>query len=107
MTTVTTVETNRITGQKPPHYRRQRDQSCSQQQMRMIGDQHPCVTRRSGLVEQMAQSIQEVIPIRIILKYLSPFDPSQHNVVQGTRAIQTTLTRHALPIPTSSYLANQ
>jgi hypothetical protein len=49
------------------------------------------------LTQHVAQSIQEVIPVSIIPKYLSAFDPPYHNVVQCTRGIQTSLTRH-IPI---------
>jgi hypothetical protein len=41
------------------------------------------------LVQEIAESIQEVIPVSIIPKYLSAFDPPHHNVVQCTRGIKT------------------
>jgi hypothetical protein len=53
----------------------------------MIGDQGPCVTGRTGLFQEIIESFQEVIPIRIIPKYLSAFDPPDHDVVQRTRRI--------------------
>lgn len=50
--------------------------------------------RRIGLVQEIAEPVQELIPIRIPQEYSAAFDPPDHNVVQCTRNIKARLAWH-------------
>jgi hypothetical protein len=107
MPAVTTAETHRITGQQTSHQRGKRCEACSEEQMSMIGQQSPSVTRSAGLVQEIAQSTQEVISVRIVPKYLWALYAPYDNVVQCSRGNQARLTRHISKIPISPIVLNQ
>ena len=83
---------------EPPHDSAQRGLSGPYQQVEMIWNQGPCITPCLRFFQNLSKSCQEILPIRIIDKYHSPFDPSGHDMLQNTGCIQSGLTGHRLKL---------
>jgi hypothetical protein len=89
MSPVTAIITNRITREQSSHHRGYGNGSSSNQKMDMIGNQCPCITGGIGCTEDVAQAIQKVVSIHIILKDFSAFYASKHNMVQGSWCVNS------------------
>ena len=81
---VTPIESYCISGQQSPHHRGYRHGPSLQEEMCMIWDKCPGKTGSLGFPHVGIQSIQEVLPILVIFEDLSPINPPNDNVVQGT-----------------------
>ena len=57
--------------------------------MRMIGQQHPCITGSVGFWKQYSQTFKKMIAILIIFEDVPPLYPPDYDVVDYTRSIQT------------------
>jgi len=55
--------------------------------MKMIGQQGPGKTSRSGIMKNLAQSMKEVIAICITIEYLFPFNAANHDMVDSICSI--------------------
>jgi hypothetical protein len=77
------VERDGISGEQSPHHLSQRDLSTSKEKTRMIWEQRPCITQCLRLRQQGRETAQEILTIVITPEYLSPFDPSDHQVMQN------------------------
>ena len=62
----------------------------------MVRDEHPCVTGRLSLGQEFCQTIKEIRSIPVIYEYLSTLYPTDHDMVQHTGRVQTSLSWHGL-----------
>jgi hypothetical protein len=94
VTSMPSVESNRMARQEPPHYRSYRCRSCTKEEMKMVGDQGPGITACPSLFKNTSQPIQESIAIMVISKYVSLFYASDNNVMKRSRSVYARLTGH-------------
>jgi len=62
--------------------------------MKMIRDQSPGVTGSLLIGQDIPEPIQKPNPVRIVLKYLFPFDTPDNNVVNSSGCIDSRLSWH-------------
>jgi hypothetical protein len=60
----------------------------------MVGYQRPGVTERSTFADNRGQALDEIIPIIVIEKKLSPFNPSADDMVKGAGRIDSCFSWH-------------
>ena len=60
----------------------------------MVGEERPREYNEPGPVDDLRQAGNEVGAIRVVTKEQAPFDTPHHDVVQGSRGIETRATRH-------------
>jgi hypothetical protein len=68
MPTMTPIEIDRISGQKPAHHQSHRGDACLQLKVKVICHKRPRKTGRFTIGQDTAKSIQIVITVRIIEK---------------------------------------
>jgi hypothetical protein len=59
----------------------ERGRTRPQEDMSMIGDQHPCETTRLSLLNDPPQSVQEVFSVPVTFKNPPPLDPPHHHMM--------------------------
>jgi hypothetical protein len=91
---VTAVEGYRITGQQPSHNGGDRLQTRLQEQMKMVGNQGPGITRRSGCLQDSTQPFQESVAVGVVSENIAPFDSPTYDVMQGSGRVDSGLSRH-------------
>ena len=62
--------------------------------MDMIGDQGPGITGGGGFGQDAFQTLDKIIPVIIVLKYLLALDSADNDVMQGIRSIYAGLSGH-------------
>jgi hypothetical protein len=83
-----------MTCQQTPHYCGYWSEACFEEQVAMIGKQCPGITTSVAIIHDRAQSFQEVVAIVVIPKDIAFFDSSGNNMVQSTRGIYASFSRH-------------
>jgi hypothetical protein len=87
MPTMTPVIANSITGKYPTHDRRNRCRAGTEQEVKMIGEQRPSITRGPAFFQVGSQALQEITPVAVILKYRLAFNVSGNKVMKRPRRI--------------------
>jgi hypothetical protein len=64
--------------------------------MKVVRNKSPSKTGGLGFPKNHPQPFKKLIPVGIIPEYLPPFNPSDHNVVQGTGCINPRFSWHTL-----------
>jgi len=85
-----------ISGKHPLHDSRYWCISGFEEKMYMIGNQSPCVAKRSGLQYDRPKPFEKIVPVMVIAKYHPAFDPSSNDVVQCTGCINSGFPWHAI-----------
>jgi hypothetical protein len=62
--------------------------------MGVIRQERPGKASCLALEKQISKAIQEVLPIIIVAEYLSAFNPSDDDVMKGTRSVYSGFSRH-------------
>jgi hypothetical protein len=95
------VKIDYVTRKKLAHAFRKRLLPCPDQEMKMIRQKRPGIDDPVPILTKSFYSPQEIHPIKIVPKYLAPLNPSANHVVQGSRSIQSGLSRHGHLLPYS------
>jgi hypothetical protein len=96
-----TVELAGISGQKPTHYGGDWDASSLKQKMKVVGDQGPGIASSRRFNQDSTQPGDKIIPVGVIIEYFPAFDATADYVVERSRAINTSLTRHVVFYPST------
>jgi hypothetical protein len=99
--TMTSIIRNCKTGQKTTHISGKTNISAAQKNVGMIGHQRPGIDAGFCPRSQLSQAFDKVFAISNIIDYPTLIDPSQYNMVQGSRGIQSRSSRH--PLSSFSY----
>jgi hypothetical protein len=91
---VATVEAHRVSSEQAPHDNRYRYIPGSEQQVEMVRQECPGVTGGSGLAENWSESVEKILPIRVITINASAFNPTTDNMMQRSGSIDAGFTRH-------------
>lgn len=65
----------------------------------MVGDQEPGMAGGLCLLEDLAQSLQEMLLVGIGFEHLPPFDAPAHDVMEQSRRVDSGFARHESFIP--------
>ena len=84
-----TIKAHGVSGQQSAHDLGNRAFACPKQKVKVVGDQSPCKTDRSGFCQYFVQTIQEIIPVSVIVEYLPTLDTPYDYMVEGTRCINS------------------
>jgi len=91
---VVAVKADSVSRKEPSHDRGKGNKTCSKEEMKMIWDEHPCVTCGFSLREEFGEALQKILPVPVVYEYLSALDTPDHDVVQGTGCVQAGLSWH-------------
>jgi hypothetical protein len=75
----------------------------------VVGNQRPCIAQGFRIQEDFSLSIEKVIPVLVVSEYSTPFNTTDHDVVQGSGSIDSGFPRHETslsPCPMSRQLKN-
>jgi hypothetical protein len=100
MATVPMIESDGITGEKPPHDRGDGSGARSQQEVEMIRHERPGKTGSGGIEKNLAEPFQKADTVSIILENAFSLDSSTDYMMQGTRSIYASFARHVWKITT-------
>ena len=84
---VAAIETNRVSGQKPPHYRAKRRAAGSGEDMEMIGNKRPSIAGCFCFRQDVAEAVDKIVPVLVVYKYPPPFYPTTNDVVQRSWSV--------------------
>jgi hypothetical protein len=98
MSVVAPVKANGISGQKPSHHCGDRRGTGFKQNMNMVWHQSPGKTWRTGLGQNNSQPFQKIVPVIVIVKYLSALYAPDNNVMQGAGRVYAGFSWHDLLI---------
>jgi hypothetical protein len=93
------VKRDRMAGQKAAHNARHRRDTCSKQEMNMVGKEGKGVTTRFPLTQHTRQAFNKSIPVDIIVEDKVACDTPDHHVVHRTRCIDPGLSWHEPMVP--------
>jgi hypothetical protein len=62
--------------------------------MHVIGHERPGVAGRGGLLEDPPEPLPERVPVLIVPEELPALDPPDHDVLEGARGVNASLTGH-------------
>ena len=88
------VEIHHIAGQQFTHARRQGAVSGLAKQVKMIGQEDPCVNVHCTVITEPGQALNKVMAVGIGNKNISFFNPPTHHMVQYTGSVQAALSWH-------------
>jgi len=91
---VTTVETDRMAGQKPAHHRGDWRMAGTKQKMGMVGNKRPCVTHGSRVLDNFSKSFEKAISILVIKEYFPTFNSPHDYMVKSAGSIYSGLSGH-------------
>ena len=80
VSTMTVIVSSCASGKKPPHDRGNGNKPRSKQNVFVIWQQDPRVASGLGFTQYITYSVQEIIPVQIILKDLFSFNPPDDGV---------------------------
>jgi hypothetical protein len=83
-----------VPGKEGAHDSAQRARSGSDQQMNVVGQKGPGVNSQPCRWDQGREATDEVIAVAVVAEYSTAFDPSHHDMVQGSWCIETGATGH-------------
>ena len=81
MALVAAIKTDRVASKKLSHDCGKGDKTGSNQKMCMILHKHPCVTVRFSRRQEFCQTIEEILSISIVSKYLPTLYSTDHDMV--------------------------
>jgi hypothetical protein len=84
VSSVSPVKPAAIAGQKPAHKGRDTLRATEKQKMDVIIHQGPGKSSSFGLFGELTEAGEEIFSILIVAKYPYPFDPANHDVMQGS-----------------------
>jgi hypothetical protein len=88
MALMTAVETDHIPGQQSPHESGQRNFTCTQKKVSMIGKKCPGIASCLCFQQKLSQPFKKILPVSIIPKDLSPLNTPDDNMMKNSRSIQ-------------------
>jgi hypothetical protein len=94
MTSVTSVESPRVTGEESAHHRRQGDRPGAEQEMESIVEHGPRVTRRSGSDQYPPQALKETRTVDVIPYDRTSLDPSADYMVENSGCVEARVAWH-------------
>ena len=94
VTIVSSVEGHGIASQDPSHYRRYGCCACTKEEVDMVGDQVPAITRCRALLQNTADAVDKIVTVFVIVEYLFPFYASDNDVMKRSRSVYASLTGH-------------
>jgi len=94
MASVSPVEAYRMSGKKTGHYFGKRDRTGLKEKMRVVAQKSPGVTRRPGVGEYLAHSVDKAVTVDIITEDRSLFDASDDYMMEDAFCVKTGMTRH-------------
>jgi hypothetical protein len=62
--------------------------------MKVVGHKSPRKTGRIAVGQETAESIQKIVTVRIVKKYLSPINPPHNDMVQRSRGVYASFAWH-------------
>lgn len=93
---VSSVELLGVAGQYPSHDGCKGNTTASEQKMRVILEEHPCVTGRGGLAQNERKTGDEVLMILRISEDRGSFNAPDDDMVDGSGCIDAALSRHTV-----------
>jgi hypothetical protein len=91
---VPAIETDRISGEKTPHYCGNRHIGGSQEQVKVIGYQWLGKTGCFGFGKDASMPIDKIISVNIIFENFFAFDATANYVVKGSGCVYPCFFRH-------------
>jgi hypothetical protein len=64
--------------------------------MEVVRNQRPCIAQGFRIQEDFSQSIEKVTPVLVVSEYATPFNTTDHDVVQGSGSIDSRFPRHSM-----------
>jgi hypothetical protein len=92
--TVTQIEADRIPGQKPAHQSSDWSSPCSQEEVKVIGEDGPGIARCFCSLEVRSKPFQKIIAVIIIEEDLAPVDPPTDDVMKSSGDIDSCFSGH-------------
>jgi hypothetical protein len=89
------VETHCITGEESAHDGCNRSAAVSQQQVKMVRNQCPCIAMCLCFGDDLGKAINKILSIFVISKYGVSFKAPANNVVKGSGCIYSRSSRHS------------
>jgi hypothetical protein len=80
-----------VAGQKTAHRCGHWHIACSQQQVKVVGDQRPRIASGSCLLQNRFQALNEIISIMVVIEDIATPDSARNDMVQGTGSINSGL----------------
>jgi len=84
VSSVPPVKPDAVTGEKSAHEGRNPLRTAENQKMHVIIQKRPGEHSGLGLFGQITETGEETLSIVFVAEYRYPFDPANHNVVQGS-----------------------
>ena len=78
------VKPEAVTGEKSAHEGRNHLRTAENQKMHVIIRKRPGEHAGLGLFGQITETAEEILSIVVVAEYRYPFDPADHDVVQGS-----------------------
>ncbi len=88
------IKRDHVSGEESPHERGDPGRAASEEEVRMVGDQRPCVAGSPSLRKEKSQAIKEIVPVFIGPEDFPPLYPTDHHVVQDSRCIEAHMAGH-------------
>ncbi|MBP1742569.1 MAG: hypothetical protein H6Q48_4862 [Deltaproteobacteria bacterium] len=92
--TVFEVEGHCVSGEQTAHQRGDGHETCLQEKMRVIRKESPCKTSGLSSGNQVGETIQEILPVRVIAEYLPAFNPSDDDVMKRAGCVYSGFSGH-------------
>jgi hypothetical protein len=86
---VTLIKGHGITSKESSHHSSDGSSTTSEQEVYMVRNQNPCITNIIQLAQYGTEPMQKIISVNIIPKDTPSLYPSQHNVMEGTRDVNS------------------
>jgi hypothetical protein len=94
VTVMSPVEGNRMTSKKAGHDGVEGSLACFQDQMNVIAEESPCVTRRVGFGKHLPDSLDKTVFVDIVTEDQSPLNPPDDDVMDHTFGVKTGMAGH-------------
>jgi hypothetical protein len=91
---VAAVEGDGITGHETPHEMTQMNVSASEQKMKMVWKQGPCITMDSSRIQYVLKAGQEILIVLVVPEDPAPLNSPGHDVLEKAGGIESWLARH-------------
>ncbi len=93
-TVMSPIKVYSIPGEKFPHDGRNAELTAFEEDMDMIIHENPSIDSTLPFIHNLTEAFYKLHPVVVVYEDCAFVDPPHHNVMEGTRGIQTGSARH-------------
>jgi hypothetical protein len=92
------IEGSRVASKERSHHPGKRNPARPEQEVRVVGQQCPCIYRQVSVLGQDGQTAHEICPVAVFPEDWTPFNAPHHYMVQGAGCVEPRATGHSVNV---------